>query len=90
MLTAASNRHCQIQGTVVASLEDGPFWIYTHIQNKKILKSTKKKTQVDNIARKSISDTAGATLPVHTGYRGTKVGGVEACSSLTFAIWVAV
>lgn len=43
MLTAASNRHCQIQGTVVASLEDGPFWIYTHIQNKKILKSTKKK-----------------------------------------------
>ena len=71
-------------------MEDGPFWIYTHIQNKKILKSTKKKTQVDNIARKSISDTAGATLPVHTGYRGTKVGGVEACSSLNFAIWVAV
>lgn len=74
-------------------MEDGPFWIYTHIQNKKntFKKSTKKKkTQVDNIARKSISDTAGATLPVHTGYRGTKVGGVEACSSLTFAIWVAV
>lgn len=45
MLTAASNRHCQIQGTVVASLEDGPFWIYTHIQNKKntFKKSTKKK-----------------------------------------------
>lgn len=34
MPTAASNRHCQIQGTVVASLEDGRFWIYIHIQNK--------------------------------------------------------
>lgn len=36
MPTAASNRHWQIQGTVVASLEDGHFWIYIHIQNKKI------------------------------------------------------
>ena len=34
MPTAASNRHCQIQGTLVASLEDGPFWIYIHTQNK--------------------------------------------------------
>lgn len=46
MPTAASNRHCQIQGTVVASLEDGPFRMYIHIQNKKPTlrkKSTKKK-----------------------------------------------
>ena len=30
MPMAASNRHCQIQGTVVAGLEDGPFWIYIY------------------------------------------------------------
>lgn len=63
--TAASNRHCQIQGTVVASLEDGYFWIYIHIQNKYFLKMSTKKIQVDNIARISTSDTARATLPVH-------------------------
>lgn len=34
MPTAASNRHCQIQGTLVASSEDGPFQIYIHIKNK--------------------------------------------------------
>lgn len=40
MRTATSNRHCQIQGTLVASLEDGRFWICTHMQNfKSILKN---------------------------------------------------
>ena len=88
----------QLQATGTAKFREQwwPAWRtdlsgYTHTnKTKKYLSLLKKKTQVDNIARKSISDTAGATLPVHTGYRGTKVGGVEACSSLTFAIWVAV
>lgn len=44
MPTAASNRHCQIQGTLVASLEDGPFWIYTHIQNKQNISKNLLKT----------------------------------------------
>ena len=44
MPTAASNRHCQIQGTLVASLEDGPFWIYIHIQNKQNISKNLLKT----------------------------------------------
>lgn len=41
MPTAASNRHCQIQGTLVASLEDGRFWISIHIQTLKALEIKK-------------------------------------------------
>lgn len=52
MPTATSNRHCQIQGTLVASLEDGRFWICTHVQNfKGILK--KKKNESTKITSSS-------------------------------------
>lgn len=60
MRTATSNRHCQIQGTLVASLEDGRFWICTHMQNFKSIKKMsllKSQVQVGNIARISTSDT---------------------------------
>lgn len=67
MPTAASNRHCQIQGTVEASLEDGHFWIYIHIQKKKNFFMSTKKAQVDDIARISTSDTPRATLPPPRG-----------------------
>lgn len=70
MPTATSNRHCQIQGTLVASLEDGRFWICIHIQNLKSIKKNmsllKSHVQVENIARLSTRD----TLSLQRGGRG--------------------
>lgn len=92
MPTATSNRHCQIQGTLVASLEDGRCWICTHMQNfKSILKKMsllKSQVQVGNMARISTSD----TLSLRQGGGGcVQVGGVEApLLSPTVAIWVTV
>lgn len=66
MPTATSKRHCQIQGALVASLEDGHFWICIHIQNFKGIKKMsllKSQVQVENIARLS---TRG-TLPLQWG-----------------------
>lgn len=87
MPTAASNRHCQIQGTLVASLEDGRFWISIHIQTlkaleiKKSLLKKKSQVRVENITRFSTSDTPS----FH------QVGGVGApLLSPPFTMWVTV
>lgn len=79
----------KIQGTLVASLEDGHFWICIHIQKKALTnESTKITSSIENIARLSTRDTLSLQWGV---YWGVQVGEVGAPLLFpTFAIWVTV